>query len=318
MESLVNLSLSRFRKEMEAASTESQLEDIRDQLAQLKALRESSFSEEIKRLDGDLIDKMEKILVDKIKFYVDRNLLDDATINIGEYKTKYPNGKQAGLVEEMASALSDKREKSARRQVNDITLAKRPKAEWPSFLEDKAKAVEAYVGKNDNGLDNQTKEDMRKAVELARYLATHSDFDVIVKGVNGLGKAQVTYLKIKVSGKNDFSLETYPQNSKNPSWNKSWKIRWEPGSSVLIEWYRDDYVSDDLMARLSDDGIWSLGNLDGDVHLATERDWEDAMTQDPAVAFALVGKAGSEERRFVANDWEILKRYIHPGEEWQQ
>jgi hypothetical protein len=318
MENVVKETLTRLRGEMEASSSESQLEDILEELTPLKQLLKSSYALEIKRLDTDLIDKMEKILVDKIKYYIDNNLLDDATLNIGEYKTKYTFGKLSESVSDMTTFLSLKREQSARRQVNDITLSKRATDEWSAFLEDKATAVESYITQNETNILDSEKQDMLKAVELARYLASHSSYTLTIKANNGLIKADKTYLIIQILGKNNSSLQTDSQNSKNPSWNQIWNISWIPGNAVLVKWYRDDYVNDDLMAWLSDDSIWSLEILTGQVLLNVEKDWLNDMVESPTATFELTGNSSDGQKRFESNDWILLKRYIHPGTIWHK
>jgi hypothetical protein len=316
MDEIVERNLTNFRNDMESAKTEAQLEDIRSKMAILRELKNTIYEHEIQNLDNKIISKQEEILVDKIKFYIDNNNLEEATINIGQYKEKYPRGILITKVNEMELILTNKHKESLLRQINDVTTTRRSKSSWPAFLEDKAKAIETYLNDSQISISDAKRSEIKKAVELARYFSKNSEFSLTVLGANGLAEPYDTYLKIQINGKSPTTIQTDSQDSKNPSWNKNERIRWSPGDQVTIEWYYDGYLGDDIMAQENTEAFWSIEKLFGTVSLITQSDGRKKMGQTPQIKFDLIGSQSGGSKRFEPNDWTLLKNYIHPGDAW--
>jgi hypothetical protein len=316
MDQLVEQNLTHFRYEMESAKTEEQLEELRSKMAALKDLKNTSFEHEIQILDHEIMAKQEEILVDKIKYYIDNNNLEEASINIGQYKDKYPLGQLAATVKEMELILTNKRTDSALRQITDLTTTRRSKSSWPAYLEDKAKAIEDYLNDSQITLSSAQRSEIKRAVELARYFSTNSEFTLTIKGATGLVQPYDTYLKIQINGKAPSTFQTLSQNSKNPSWNHPERIRWSPGDEVTIDWYYDGYFGDDIMAQIKTETFWSIEKLYGSVSLTSQADGRKKLSSNPQIFFELIGSESGGSRRFEANDWTLLKNYIHPGTAW--
>ena len=319
MENQVGQALARIREETDRALTEAQRQNSLDELLRLKdLLPESSYLEEIKRLETEIIDLMENMLLGKIERNITEKQWDEAMGNAREYFNKFPGGAHRPQVEAMREEAYAELEKQYRRQVANVTLAGRPKTQWGVFLNQKAEGVEKFVGGRE--VKSPEKEDMLKAAALARYLANNSEYNLTVVGVQGLKKPKETYIKIRVNNEEDPETVTTPEDAMNPVWRKHMAIKWKPGDSVQIDWLTKNLlIADGLIAGIKSEDIWAIQKLSGDVALAAADNWKEDVQQisgsNPVVKIELIMK---DNKRLEAGDWALLREYIHPGGYWDK
>lgn len=319
LENQVGQALARIREETGRASTETQRQNSLDELLGLKGLLpDSSYQEEIKRLETEIIDLMENMLFGKIERNMTEKQWDEAMGNAREYFNKFPGGAHRPRVEVMREEAYAELEKQYRRQVANVTLAGRPKTQWGVFLNQKAEGVEKFVDARE--VKNPEKEDMLKAASLARYLANNSEYSLTVVGVQGLRKPRETYIKIRINNEEDPESVTAPEDAMNPVWRRNMVIRWKPGDAVQIDWLaRNLFMADGLIAGIKSDDIWALQNFTGDVALTTADNWKEDVQQisgsNPVVKVELLMK---DRKKFETGDWSLLREYIHPGGYWDK
>jgi 23S rRNA pseudoU1915 N3-methylase RlmH len=316
MDKIVEENLAHFRTEKDSAPTEEDLEIIRSKMATLKSLKNNKYDYEIQEIDKEIIYKQEQILVEKIQFYLNGNNLDEASANIGQYKEKYPIGRLVQKVNELELILTNKNNESALRLIKDVTTTRRSKSSWPSFLEDKANAIETYLNNSQITISLDKRTEIKKAIELARYFATNSEYNLTIKGATGLKKPEDTYLKVQIKAQISTTIQTDVVASRNPSWNKTAHITWRPGDEILVEWWYDGYFGDDIMAQVQTDDFWSLKKLSGPVSLDILKDGSKKIDQSHTIVFELKGSESGGSRLFEPNDWLLVESYIFPGLAW--
>ena len=175
----------------------------------------------------------------------------------------------------------------------------------PQTLLEKASRIEAYVRRYPEDPDLQ---DMGKAARLARGLADLRTHKVRLRSA-GLFVKKRKFAVVVEQNQEESQRFASEESTRAKTWDRaSFQLEWKPGDRVRVR-LEDLYLRDETVASIEEQGPLSLRLLSGKQILEKiEPGWEADFQDEPYVHFELEG--------FTGDDWELLHRYVHPGDQW--
>lgn len=303
IDAILKTRLQKFRDDLEQIAALDELGRLRSELEKVSQYENHTYSNEISILRGAIDDKGEDLYYHRI---ISATNPDEQIRAIEEYRTAYPSGKYIAEVAELGKSTYDKRKESERQTINAIQPLQ-AKASFPSFLQNKASAVDGY--RKAHVSDPSEQERMESASRTASILATQTSYDITVDRAEMLNDARPSIVIIKIDGKK--FLQTEEQENARPNWDQTGKVDWTPGDKVKIEWKYVGWWMDGPIAVLESDALDSLKILSGQVELQPS-EMEEYLSPGgkPHVSLSIQG--------IPEEAWVDFHEFIYPGGYWRK
>ena len=187
-----------------------------------------------------------------------------------------------------------------------------PDAKNPRSLLQKCDAIDKCV----SDIDKPDRDDVHRAVQIARRLASGKEYSIVVVSATGLSKPRRTQLELR-NGRTGVKEETKPIVGKEPQWNATFKLQWSPGDPLSVEWLWNSHLgfTNTRIAykEFRDPFCALLDMLAGEESLATkDRMFHAATTGKADVRFSC------DDFPAPKNDLKVFRKYIFPGKYWEE
>ena len=293
------------------------LADVNDLRARLRTLWdvrkdwEQQTKDRFTAVEKSIKEKEENIRVDEIErmFEQDREQCRDL---ISQYNVAVMEGSCSGGSQDKVNVISNSLKKLDLKDRLDRITSIVPDAKNPRSLLQKCDAIDKCV----SDIDKPDRDDVRRAVQIARRLASGKEYSIVVVSATGLSKPRRTQLELR-NGRTGVKEETKPIVGKEPQWNATFKLQWSPGDPLSVEWLWNSHLgftNTRIAYKEFRDPFCALLDM-----LAGE---ESLATKDGMCHAATTGKAdvrfSCDDFPDPKNDLRVFHKYIFPGKYWEE
>lgn len=213
------------------------LKKSQDKIREFKGKGTSAVESRLSELEQKIRVKREELHVRRIIALKEQGDIAGCRKAISEYHLDTASARlREGEVKEVGMRLYDMERQSMRAKIRGVVV----QTGRPDTLKAKCDLIDKYLEheKNLGQMDANEKDEIAKAVKVARLFLADAPYHVTIRNASGLPSAHHTKLTFSNLGPgHQQSVETALIKSSNPQWNQKEDFRWKPGDRVQIEWH---------------------------------------------------------------------------------
>ena len=297
---LLEAEISRLKTEMEQATSEESLLNLKTQIGQLQEASPGVRASGLKDLHNQTVARLENLRFTQVKDAFDQkkqNVDGLAT----RYLTDFPNGPNAQTIRSILQQIRASEEYNARKQIKAIRISDIP------TLRTKCERILEYLEKYKPDPKDDEAVRMRRAAELGNRFTIQNAYTVSLKRSGGFRDSRYQGVRLIVRDK---QLEEHLSAgaSRDVTWEKPPLIlQWQAGESIKIVLRDLEYVDEDV--AWSEDRSPLAFRLLGRRQILDQfaGNWKDRC-DEAYIEFTI--------DEIPTSDWDMIAEYLEPGEAW--